>query len=104
MKTPTFNITVRLSFVLLMVTGCSREEESARTVSWFQQHPNEREATVARCTDNPGQLGQTPNCINAKQAEALERIGSLRKLPPLDLPLPPKREDSRDDDRAKVRP
>lgn len=43
------------------------------TVSWYLQNPddpNGRKAVLARCEDDPGHLAQTPNCINAKQAEA----------------------------------
>jgi len=87
----------------LTVFGCSQKEEPAQTVSWFQQHPDERKATVARCADDPGRLATTPNCINAQQAESIEGIGSFRKLPPLGLD-PNRKPGFEEDERPKVRP
>lgn len=34
--------------------------------------------TFARCADDPGGLGKTPDCVNALEAERLESRGSLR--------------------------
>jgi hypothetical protein len=91
-----------LSFVVLVVAGCS-PEEPVRTVSWFREHPEERKAILARCSDDPGHLRQTPNCVNASQAEGQESIGHWKDLPPLDLPLPEKRPE-KGDDHPQVRP
>src|SRR3569833_2811103 len=80
----------RLSVVvvaLLSVTACSPESEPPRTVSWFEQHPEERKALLAKCQDDPGRLAETPNCVNASQAEGQASIGSVREKPHLKLPL-----------------
>jgi hypothetical protein len=84
MKSVTSNMVILVS-TSLTIFGCSKQEEPARTVSWFEQHAEERKSVLARCTDDPGHLAQTPNCVNAKQAESIEGIGSFRKLPPLGL-------------------
>ncbi|MEJ1961046.1 MAG: EexN family lipoprotein [Gammaproteobacteria bacterium] len=102
MKSTTRNVMVLLS-ASVMVFACSREEEPARTVSWFQQHPDERKAMVARCADDPGRLAKTPNCVNAQQAESIEGIGSFRKLPPVGLD-PNYKPRFEDDGKSKPRP
>jgi hypothetical protein len=41
---------------------------------------------LARCQDDPGRQAGKPDCVNSREAERLESIGSLRELPPLQLP------------------
>jgi hypothetical protein len=43
---------------------------------------------VEECTNNPGDLASSPNCINAMASARLAGQRSLRTLPPLQLPLP----------------
>ena len=38
--------------------------------AYFAGHPTERAQTLAACRNDPGQLGGTPNCVNALQADA----------------------------------
>ncbi|SBW05680.1 conserved exported hypothetical protein [uncultured delta proteobacterium] len=61
--------------LLLMVTalafalsGCNSEE--TKTVEWYLKPENKPalDAKLAECRNNPGQLKDTPNCINARQA------------------------------------
>jgi hypothetical protein len=103
MKSTALNVVILLS-ASLSVLACAREEEPAQTVSWFQEHPEERRAMVARCADDPGRLAQTPNCVNARQAESIEGVGSLRKLPPMGLDPDRKPGFEEEDETAKVRP
>jgi hypothetical protein len=42
--------------------------QPAKTVSWFIEHPDELQATLKACRDNPGALGKTPDCVNASAA------------------------------------
>jgi len=44
--------------------------DSGHTVKWFADNPRERARVELRCIDDPGHLGNTPDCINAKQARA----------------------------------
>jgi hypothetical protein len=70
----------------LVIVACSPEApEPSNTVSYYREHPEERKAMMARCSDDPGGMGQTANCINAKQATATEDIGSFKDLPPMNL-------------------
>ena len=38
--------------------------------TYFAGHPTERAQTLAACRNDAGQLGGTPNCVNAIQADA----------------------------------
>jgi hypothetical protein len=38
--------------------------------TYFAGHAAERAQTLAACRNDPGQLGGTPNCVNAIQADA----------------------------------
>jgi hypothetical protein len=75
----------------LIAAGCG-SSVPARTVTYFQAHPKEREALYRRCADDPGTLGKTAACVNVEQAEAIAGFGSFRHLPPMHLPpIPPAR-------------
>lgn len=60
---------------VLGLAGCTKESlEPVQTVEWYKTHEAERIATIQKCTNNPGQLEGTPNCINARgAADALFR-------------------------------
>lgn len=73
----------------LIISACSSSSGPARTVSYFQAHPKEREALYQRCVDDPGALGKTAECVNAEQAQALEGLGSFRHLAPMHFPPVP---------------
>ncbi len=69
-----------------VLAACSREPPRAsHTVAWYLGHRAERTATVGRCSNDPGTLGKTPDCVNALAAAARADIGSLRDLPPIGL-------------------
>ncbi|WP_141342475.1 EexN family lipoprotein [Bradyrhizobium sp. USDA 3458] len=65
----------RLAIVLLTVaaaalTGCNdaNEGKQVRTVAWFLDHRDELATALKACRDNPGERGNTPDCINANEA------------------------------------
>lgn len=60
-------------------------EPTHQTVEYYRANSQVREAKVAECANDPGVLGKTPDCVNAKRAAELESIGSLRDLPPMQL-------------------
>ena len=66
--------------------SCAPAPDLANTVPYYREHADERDAQLRKCTDSPGSLGQQPECVNAREAARLEGIGSLRELPPMDLP------------------
>lgn len=60
----------------LLLFGCKAEKtEVTQTVEWYTSHDAERGAMLKTCQSNPGELGATPNCINASVAG---RIASAR--------------------------
>ncbi len=71
---------------LLLLSACSQEPERARyTVEEYLTNDALREAKVKECTNDPGTLSHTPDCVNALRAASLESRGSLRKSPPVGL-------------------
>jgi predicted homoserine dehydrogenase-like protein len=58
--------------LLIGLVGCKDDEPAAQvqTVDWYKAHQAERAAVLTKCNNNPGQLGATPNCVNASRAES----------------------------------
>jgi hypothetical protein len=74
------------ALTLLTLASCTREADVARhTVQDYRADKPLRQEMFKRCTNDPGTLGKTPDCINALEAERLESYGSLRNSPPLGL-------------------
>lgn len=55
-----------------------------RTVTWYADNPKARASIQLACLDDPGRLGNSPDCINAHQAnvevaarEARGRTGTM---------------------------
>ena len=75
-------ISVGLTWAMLLsgmitLTGCTKEAlEPVNTVEWYKAHDAEREAMLQKCQSNPGQLAETPNCVNAKEAASRLFLGS----------------------------
>jgi hypothetical protein len=75
--------------VALGLTCCARQPEAAQhTVAEYRANADLRREQFARCTNDPGTLGKTPDCVNALEAERLVDIGSVRDTPPIELPRP----------------
>lgn len=72
----------------LLIAGCARVAAPARTVAYFRAHPKVLSAVWQRCANDPGDLGRTPECVNAHQAEVVNGIGSFSHLPPMRFPAP----------------
>lgn len=68
----------------LALTGCFDDTTEQATpthdVEWFKTHDDERKATLTECSNNPGELKDTPNCTNAREAENQLASGSLRNI------------------------
>lgn len=72
-----------LGLGLLSLAGCGNEtstkqEKVVQTVEWYKAHPKERKEQLKICFDNPGELKNDPNCINAKAASNNLSGGSLK--------------------------
>lgn len=77
-----------LSAIIVAVgsSACAPPSQTThQTVDYYRANREVREAKVAECANDPGSLGNTPDCINALQAAQLESIGSLQDLPPMGL-------------------
>ena len=75
--------------VTLTTTCCTGQPPSAQhTVAEYRANAALRREQFARCVNDPGSLGRTPDCINAQEASRLEDIGSVRDTPPIHLPTP----------------
>ena len=59
-----------LTAAVVSLAGCNEASTSrqAKTVGWFFDHRDDLQATLKVCRDNPGERGNTPDCINANEA------------------------------------
>jgi hypothetical protein len=66
----TMKASILVVAVAATLTGCNEADmaEQTKTVGWFLDHRNELAVAIKACRDNPGELGKTPNCINANEA------------------------------------
>jgi hypothetical protein len=70
--------------------GCAPAPDPASyTVDEYRHDAKRRELTFARCAMEPLLRDVRPDCLNAREAERLEGVGSLRSLAPLELQNPP---------------
>lgn len=62
-----------------LVVGCggSSPSRARYTVEEYRQNAEARAEQVAKCSNDPGTFGQTPDCINAMQAESIEGLGTI---------------------------
>lgn len=70
--------------MLVTLAACA-PRTSQYTVDYYRAHSDERKETLTECANDPGELKDDPLCINARQADVMEGIGSLRRLPPMGL-------------------
>lgn len=59
-----------------------------QTVDWYKAHKAERQAVLAKCRNNPGELANTPDCVNASRAQSATTWGATGgiKAKPLTFP------------------
>jgi hypothetical protein len=81
---------VGVAFVLLDL-GTSAPAVARHTVAEYRADAQLRREVFTQCVNDPGTLGETPDCVNAREAERLEGRGSLRDLPPIGLDTAPRR-------------
>jgi len=75
---------------LSAVTACAPAPKQAQhTVDYYRSHAALRREMLEQCANDPGDKGRTPDCINARAAENIEGISSLKSLPPMRLPKKP---------------
>lgn len=66
--------------------ACNPEPPKARyTVDEYLADPQAMTQALEKCTSNPGELRNDPDCINVQAAAQRKDIGSLRDRRPLGL-------------------
>lgn len=86
MRHVSYSILLLSGSLSLSITGCSQAPETARhTVPQYRADAELRRQQLTTCTSDPGTFAQTPDCINATEAEKLEGLGSLRDRPSIGL-------------------
>lgn len=76
-----------IAVTVLSAAGCAPAPNQAHyTVNDYLKDPVLRRTVLTRCANDPGAFGHTADCVNARKAEGIADIGSLRDLPPLKLP------------------
>lgn len=66
---------------LTMIAGCNAEE--TKSVEWYLAPENKDalNAKIKECKNNPGELWDTPNCVNARHAAEKKIMGgSFKKV------------------------
>ncbi|MGE0232196.1 MAG: EexN family lipoprotein [Flavobacteriaceae bacterium] len=66
--------------LVALSAACSEPQPAAAiTVSEFLANDNLRADHIRKCRENPGELGQTPNCRNAEEAEGKARLERMNR-------------------------
>jgi hypothetical protein len=68
MRTITAAILIGLALFAAACDGEKKSVKSVRDVKYFLAHPGERKSTIARCNNDPGELADAPECVNADKA------------------------------------
>jgi len=70
------------SFIILlalaMLAGCSQSEKTYSVEDFLADEALLAEH-VQKCRNNPGELDQTPNCVNAAAADGKARLERMNK-------------------------
>lgn len=64
---------------LVLLAGCSQPTTPTITVEEFLADEALLAEHVEKCHNNPGELGQTPNCVNAAAADGKARLERMNK-------------------------
>lgn len=75
--------------ILGILTGCAKSELPAvasvtirvYTVTELLSQPDLRRKVSAECNNDPGRIGQSPNCINVRNADRIAAAGSMASMP-----------------------
>lgn len=68
-----------LCVLLVCVSMTSFAEEEPRDVRWYLENAQALTEKISECNNDPGRLGNTPNCINARQAAHYYPMYAARK-------------------------
>ncbi|TKT75684.1 EexN family lipoprotein [Aquamicrobium sp. LC103] len=70
-----------IALILLSAMAACSEQPGERTLTVSELVADDvlRAHHIARCRENPGELGHTPNCRNAQEAEGKARFQRMKK-------------------------
>ena len=89
--TQSVRLSLGLAVTLVSTAGCAPVPDQAKySVDEYRKDAELRRSEFARCANDPGSRMNSPDCVNAREAERLAGVGSLRSLAPLELPNPPR--------------
>jgi hypothetical protein len=71
--------------VAILISAAACTPPAQHTVAQYRADTPLRRQVLGKCLNDPGTLAATPDCVNAREAERLESLGSLREQPPLGL-------------------
>lgn len=79
---------LHLILTATILGGCTREAASTipeldgrvLTVDQYLAQPDMRKKVSLACHNDPGRLGLTPNCVNARRADHIASMGTAASL------------------------
>jgi hypothetical protein len=89
-------ILIAIASVAATVACTPAPEKARHTVEEYLANDGLRKEQFARCANDPGSIGKTPDCINAAEAERRAGLGSFSKRfrpTPPGMPSPDKSKD-----------
>lgn len=64
----------------MSAAGCAPAPDRARhTVEEYRRDVELRRRALARCSSDPGTLERSADCVNVREAEEMESVGTLRE-------------------------
>ena len=72
-----------ITLVSFALTGCfdkGPDTGPVQTVDWYKSHNEERQSMLETCANNPGELKDDSNCVNARAAEHNLSLGKPRNI------------------------
>lgn len=67
-----FMLVFVLGLILLMILSPRAKADVLRGRAWYAAHPAIMRQVLAECRDDPGHIGMSPDCQNARAGEVLE--------------------------------
>lgn len=71
-----------IAIAFAMASGCSRDPQrpkAAHTVDQYLAKPDLLEEKLRECANNPGELRDTPDCINVNAASARRGVDAMNR-------------------------
>jgi hypothetical protein len=76
-KVTSMNKALALSTILFGFSVLPAMAAAKHDVPWYLAHPQDRQAMVGACSDDPGDLAANPDCVNAGKAAQQVTLSGL---------------------------